>query len=471
MFASLNTKFELLEKQSSESAIKQKQLQSEITSLTAASTEYEKKLALLKREGKQLAEEVSDLTIKIKRPSSINFEKLQNDIIELSSSVVEKLALQKNVEMILKDLGTPLPKDGICKHCRQPITDEHRRACMEQIDQEIEEYSKQQISLDTEIKNLRLRESALNKDKSAYELHEKELVSFRNSLEIKRKEIEHKRALYTEYTESADKNKVSLDDKSAQFDKLKKTQFMQSADEYTNLKTDISNVKTKIFSFSKEIDDISKLLSSLSNNKAILLHKKDERTSDIEKIKSIKENIKVLEDKFSLHQKVVQAFGAAGIPALITHTILDDFQIETNNLLTQLRPGLQAQFSVIKDRDDGDQEDTLDITYLLNGYELEYDQLSGAQKLIASLCLKLGLASVIKKRLGTDIKLLLIDEADQSLDDGILEAFEDSIKKLQKDFKILVITHNKELKEKFSHAILVEQDENLVSTAKVVNTW
>jgi DNA repair exonuclease SbcCD ATPase subunit len=167
----------------------------------------------------------------------------------------------------------------------------------------------------------------------------------------------------------------------------------------------------------------------------------------------------------------VQAFGSGGIPALITHTILDDFQIDTNNFLAQLWPGLQAQFSVIKDRVDGDKDDTLDITYVLNGNELEYAQLSGAQKLIASLSLKLGLASVNKKRLGTDIKLLLIDEVDQSLDDDMLEAFEEAIKKLQKDFKILVITHNKELKEKFSHAILVEQDENLVSSAKLVNTW
>jgi hypothetical protein len=35
----------------------------------------------------------------------------------------------------------------------------------------------------------------------------------------------------------------------------------------------------------------------------------------------------------------------------------------------------------------------------------------------------------------------------------------------------LVITHNDRLKDKFSHAILVEQDINMVSKASVVSAW
>lgn len=136
-----------------------------------------------------------------------------------------------------------------------------------------------------------------------------------------------------------------------------------------------------------------------------------------------------------------------------------------------MRPGLQLQFSVIKDRSDGDQEDTLDIMYVLNGFDIEHAQLSGAQKFIVALALKLGLASVLKKRIGVKIGLFLIDEVDQCIDEGGLEFFEEAVKQLQQDFKVLVITHNNELKSKFNNAILVEQDEKFVSTAKVVNTW
>jgi DNA repair exonuclease SbcCD ATPase subunit len=41
----------------------------------------------------------------------------------------------------------------------------------------------------------------------------------------------------------------------------------------------------------------------------------------------------------------------------------------------------------------------------------------------------------------------------------------------QKDYTILVITHDDRLKDKFSHAILVEQDINMVSRARVVTSW
>ena len=42
---------------------------------------------------------------------------------------------------------------------------------------------------------------------------------------------------------------------------------------------------------------------------------------------------------------------------------------------------------------------------------------------------------------------------------------------IQKDFKILIITHDSKLKEHFSDAILVEQDMDMISRARVVSSW
>jgi len=92
-------------------------------------------------------------------------------------------------------------------------------------------------------------------------------------------------------------------------------------------------------------------------------------------------------------------------------------------------------------------------------------------RLAVAFSLKLGLSFVLQNRIGTDIKFLLLDEIDQSLDKASVDAFADIVKFFQKDFTILVITHNDRLKDKFSHAILVEQDMNMVSRAKVVSSW
>ena len=59
---------------------------------------------------------------------------------------------------------------------------------------------------------------------------------------------------------------------------------------------------------------------------------------------------------------------------------------------------------------------------------------------------------------------------DAGLDEAGVDAFADAIRKWQNDFTIFVITHNKDLKDKFSHAILVEEDDD-GAQAKLVTSW
>ena len=117
----------------------------------------------------------------------------------------------------------------------------------------------------------------------------------------------------------------------------------------------------------------------------------------------------------------------------------------------------------------GDNADTLDIIYHINGKERYYKRLSGAMQLAVVFSLKLGLSFLLQNTIGTDIRLLLLDEIDQSLDKAGVDAFADIVKFFQKDFTILIITHNDRLKDKFNHQILVEQDINMISRARVVS--
>jgi DNA repair exonuclease SbcCD ATPase subunit len=176
-----------------------------------------------------------------------------------------------------------------------------------------------------------------------------------------------------------------------------------------------------------------------------------------------------LEGKLFLYPTVIQAFSTVGIPNLIIHNILDSLQLKVNTLLNQFKPGLQLSFSIEKTKDDST-EDTLDINYQINGRDRYYEQLSGAQHLMVLFSLKLGLYFLLQDELGIDVKFLLLDESDQSLSKGRVDAFAEAIKILQKDFTVLVITHNDHLKDKFTHAILVEQERD-VSCARVVSSW
>ena len=169
---------------------------------------------------------------------------------------------------------------------------------------------------------------------------------------------------------------------------------------------------------------------------------------------------------------VIQAFSSTGIPNIIIQNVLDDLQIEANGLLSQIKPEIQLSFSIEKTVEKtGDQADTLDIDYAVNGRDRYYEQLSGSQQIATVFALKLGLSFLLQKMIGTDIKFLLFDELDQPLDKSSVDYFADMVKFFQKEYTILVITHNDRLKDKFSHAILVEQDGNDVSRAKVVSSW
>ena len=105
-------------------------------------------------------------------------------------------------------------------------------------------------------------------------------------------------------------------------------------------------------------------------------------------------------------------------------------EIEANKLLSQLKPDLQLSFVIEKTKGDGTQDDTLDINYLYNGKERDYEQLSGAMKLAVTFSLKLGLSFLLQNMIGTNIKFLLLDEIDQSLDKASVDAFADIVKSL-----------------------------------------
>lgn len=469
-YTALTKKFETLERQSNEYLSKQKSIQQEVKKIQETTSEFSKKIYVVEDTGKTLSKELKSISESLAIINTI----VLRDIItikleaeDLSQELINKKSKYNSLISDLEELKIPLPEGSICKYCRQTLKD--KDVCQKEIDNEIKNKENILKKSAEELKLLTEQYKKLNNEiKYTEETNTKE-ISLKALSIAKSKEITDKRTIYSEYSHLLNNYKNSLNEKNKELELISKSQ--DNTEEHSKLKINLSNSRSTLEALQNQINTISENITKYSNDKAVLNHKLEARTKDNDKLKVCQSNISQLEDKYLLHQRVITAFGSKGIPALITHTILDDFQVETNYWLSRIRPGLQLQFSVVKDREDGDREDTLDILYMLNGFDMEHAQLSGAQKFIVALALKLGLSTVIKKRLGIEIKLLLIDEVDKSIDAGTLEVFADIIRELQKDFKVLVITHNDELKTKFSNAILVEQDEKFVSTAKVVDRW
>jgi DNA repair exonuclease SbcCD ATPase subunit len=436
--------------------------------------EYTSKRANVIKAAKDLVIEIKTLKDSQAKLASLNYSDIDilAEQIEKSKEQITQhnLTIKNSLEKY-EDLKVPLPSGSMCKNCRKPMSDSERNDCQKHISQDMKDLQKTiqgskqiVIALNTELTKHQQTINSLN-------LSKQQLESINTKITNKNKEYQDKNALHDEYHGLLEKFKKELDDKTKELEAVQIELKNSSLEEANSLKSEIVVTKQKITTLVTRINLSNKEITHYNSNKAVIQHNTEQKIKDSLKKELLLKTLKELESKYAKLPAVIQGFSSIGIPNLIIQDVLDDLQIEANNLLSLLKPGLQLSFFIEKTKDDGEQADTLDIKYHINGKERYYEQLSGAMRLAVAFSLKLGLSFLLQNRIGTDIKFLLLDEIDQSLDKASVDAFADIVKFFQKDFTVLVITHNDRLKDKFSHAILVEQDVNMVSRARVVSSW
>lgn len=421
---------------------------------------------------KSLKEEISSLKTIQADLASLDFSKINElkDNLEVKKSQIShNTAIISSLNDSLSELRIPMPKMGYCKHCRQPLSDEHRLECEKSAAEEIREKENKIRTLKSENDVISNQIKSISSDIKKSELSLSQLNNVGLEIKSKERELSDKKSMFEEYGSFVEKFKKDLENNTIELEQLDAEFKNYGEDEVESIKSKISFQKGKVQSIDADIKSMQKDLSSLLHQKAIFEHKIIDKNKDINRKCVLLEEISSLENEYSIIPDIVESFGPTGIPNLIIQNVLDDLQNEANGILEQIKPGLQLNFSVQKTKNDGEIDDDLDIEYLLNGKQRDYAQLSGAQKLSVMFSLKIGIAFLLSRTIGVNVGFLLLDEIDQALDKASVDAFAEIIRHFQKNFKILVITHNDRLKDKFSNYILVEQDLNGTSSAKVIN--
>lgn len=470
----LTTKYNGLEEKLSTLVNKEQALIQGKSKTETSIKEYQTKKTNVIQDARNLISEVKQLEETQVKLVAIDFSQI--DILAEKIEEKKVLVTQHNVNIKnclseYEELKIPMPTDSVCKHCRQPMTDQHRRECAAKDQARI-------VELQNSVKESKSIIQKTNIDIQAHQLNisnmtlsKQHLESVMTKIVTKKNEIANKRELHEEYSGNFKKFSTELEEKEKELVQLREELKTSSIDEAKVLHKQIENEKQSIKKENVQITIYTKELTHFTNQKAVLQHNINLKTQDRQKKTDLVKLVGELENKLGMYPLVIQAFSSTGIPNLVIHNILDDLQIEVNKLLSQFRPGLQLSFAIEKTKGDGTEADTLDIQYLIGGKERYYEQLSGAMQLMVLFSLKLGLSFLLQNLLGIEVKFLLLDELDQSLSKGRVDAFVDIIKVLQKDFTILIITHNDNLKDKFENIILVEQNINMISTAKVVSAF
>ena len=470
----LKNNYSLLESKFSSLIEREKSLKIEKSRLDTSIKEYQTKKSNVVKAANILSNEIKTLREDQVKLASLDYSQIDillEQISSLKDNVAQHNVIIQNNMVKYEELKIPVPNENICKHCRQELTAEHKNICKAQIDYELDICQKLIKSSKKEIVNLNEQIIKHQQSINSLNLSKQQLSNINTQITTKNKEIQDKRTIFNEYSCLLEKFISELVEKEQEIIVVQEELKISSIEEANLLKEQIVKVQSIIDNVSAQILVLNKEIAHLNNSLAVLRHSIEQKRKDQERQDVLKNELLSLEDKFQIYPLVLQAFSSTGIPNLIIQNVLDDLQIEANNLLLQLKPGLQLSFAVEKIKGDGTQDDTLDINYTVNGKERDYEQLSGAMKLAVVFSLKLGFSFLLQKMIGVDVKFLLIDEIDQSLDKAGVDAFADIVKFFQKDFTILIITHNDRLKDKFSHAILVEQDINMISHAQVVSSW
>lgn len=398
----------------------------------------------------------------------LDAEKIKNNLEKDNKLLNETKAKLLSLNKELEKLNNPMPLELKCPQCRSILTEDHRDSCSKEIATEKTRIIEEQEKIKKIIEQLTGSIKSLSKEMDNLSLKNKKIDNINNAINYDSKEILSKKSLHKEYTSiiSNAKNDLNLllqeiSAKESNLEKIDKSSFDE-------INKEIELITLELTRTSQKLNDCRVIFNQISQNIAVITNNINQKEKDLliknEKEKIIEKN-KELSKTYPL---LIEAFSSSGIPNLMIQNILNDLQLEANSIIPNFHAGLQLEFSIEKTRSDGAQDDTLDINYYLHNKPRDFEQLSGAQKLAAIFGLKLGLLMLLKKMFDIDFNLLLLDEVDQALDKASVDAFASNIKSLDQQFKILIITHNDRLKEKFSNVIEVKQDMEKNSYAEVL---
>lgn len=427
------------------------------------SEDYDKYQLSLKNKEKSLEEAErklsTNLSIKVR-----NIEDIEKELKTIQEDYLKGSKILARLEMEREHAELSIPSSDHCPSCKQAITEEYRSDFTSKVERDIEGIDKKLEGLKAQLKKCGDKKNKIEAELSSSRQHFSNISSLRSGISSINSEITSTKEILKKLQE--DIRTIESETSSLNSELCELTSLHSSLKErFENSKTSadislkISSLTNDISEIEKSIEVVEKSITESKIRQGILNDRLKTRQEDLVKVAELNKTLSGKKDDYSIYQRVINSFSHKGIPTFIINTCLNDLQNETNIILKDLRPDLEVQF-------DAD----LNFTYRRNGKIRDYHLLSYGQKVYIALSFKKALARVIQRRMGVDIRFIEFDEVDSALDQAGVDALVTAIKRWQEDFKILVITHNNSLKDKFSHAILVEEGDD-GSITKVVNSW
>lgn len=226
--------------------------------------------------------------------------------------------------------------------------------------------------------------------------------------------------------------------------KFIETQLEGLMNDLANLIIERDNIKIEkldidIKTIQSQIQDIDKIINGLNIKLGSIISEEKRKTELEEKLKKVKKDMDTTEKSVYIYNELSTAY--IDIPKKLFLESVTLIEEESNKLISEVIPNLSTS---IYENDKG----KLIIGFIENGNDRSYSRLSGGQKAVCNICIRLAFSKVIMARARVHLEFLAMDEVLGSLDSENKELVKGVFSMISNYFKqIIVISHEDSVNE------------------------
>lgn len=382
------------------------------------------------------------------------------DIQNKLSSITTEIAVLTNTKQAITDSLLVLSA-GTCVTCLQPIN-------MDLIERENAKKTKELSALAESIDKLVLNKASYNA--MLTEINTKQtkvsvdLTKYTNKLFELETLYTSTKSAQTTFIKSRDAAKVSIDKLNLKQSDLKK--------DLTKLEQDIVVLATKLVD---SFDNTSKI-ETLQQDLLVVTNELNKCQQEIGKLTVISQQTTELTNRYAqlsleftdnkvTYDHLSVAVGAFHeIPRQVFSETIKDVEQYANNYIHEIYPHISVKFYEDTDK----KNNPLVIACLVDNMYSSYKRLSGGQKTVVNIGLRLGFSKVLMSKAQTQLQFLVLDEPFGSLDEDNRSIIKKVLTSLSSQFnQIFIITHTEDASD-FPNVIQVKMDTNYCSSAEVL---
>jgi exonuclease SbcC len=386
---------------------------------------------------------LNDLRVKIEGLKHIDVP--QDKMQDLNNQMTYCLSQQSTAEEMLSMLEGTRINEGTCYVCNQSVDDVLHAKLLHKHNSKIEEYKyqynnfKEEIThIETEIKKW----SEIIRVNSVIDNVGSKIESEKFKIKIIEENLSKANEKVSTLRKSLEQIEFEIATNNSTLDSIKN-------DDFQSLRKNISSLKEMVVTCNSSILEKSKMMGVLSERIAVL-------TRQSEKMEASKKEMDKKMTEAAVFERLSRIFGKNGIQTILLDAIIEDLEKTSNKILNSIcnEPSIIVLETQRVGSDGSSTIETLDLKIRKDGHLQNFKSLSGGEKFRISLALRIALSDVSSRYGGSSLDFLLLDEVNSPLDrHGVETLFVNVIKSLEDRYKMLVITHDESLKEKFDNVI------------------